>query len=62
MEQTPRAQPFFKDPRGVLTSASVTREVRLSELLLVTMLPVLSKSSSAWGGVQFSSCWKYLAQ
>ena len=47
MEQTHRAQPFFKDLRAALTSSAVTRDIRLSELLMVSMLSVLSMFSSS---------------
>ena len=60
--QTPKTWPFFKDFRAALTSAAVTGGVRLLGLLLSSMLSVLSKSSSAWAGDQFSSCWKCSTQ
>ena len=57
MEQTPRAQSFFKDLRAAVTSAAVTRDVRLPELLLVSMMSALGLE-----GGQFNSYWKWLAQ
>ena len=47
MEQTPRAQPFFKYPSAAPTSAAVAGDIRLSDFLLVSVLAVLSKSLSA---------------